>query len=417
MNSKSVALLALAAGLAACTKDDPKSASAAQANGNVVQEGKHADSTKGRNGGGAPGGGPGGGRGNMSITLAASDVATVQRGAVEEGIAIAGDLRPIESVEVRARIEGDLVGVYVREGQRVTAGQVLARFESAEQESGQESAQADRAAAQSELTTAQWNYDQSKQLFTAGAISEQNLRVAEQAVISARARVAAADAKLKSTSTVVRDTRVVSPTTGMVEKRNVEDGEHVTKGMAMFTVVRSDVLELAAAVPAKQANAVQVGQSVHFTADGRAIEGRVARVSPTIDPSTRSITVYTQIPNPGTQLKGGTFATGRVVSRVISGALRVPAAAIRQSQDNGQPFVYRIVNRVIDVAPVQLGVIDDRTGVAEVLTGLSDGDRVVVGNVGTLGRGIQVQVLGNEASRGQSAGRNGRGAATRPADR
>jgi len=319
---------------------------------------------------------------------------------------------------VRARIEGDLVGVYVREGQHVTAGQVLARFESSEQESGQRSAEADRAAAQTELTTAEWNLDQSRQLFTAGAISEQNMRVAEQGVAAARARLAAADARLKSTGTFVRDTRVLSPTTGVVEKRQVEDGEHVTKGTAMFTVVRSDMLELAAAVPAKQANAVQVGQSVHFTADGRSIDGRVARVSPTIDPATRSVTVYTQIANRGSLIKGGTFATGRVVSRVINGALRVPTAAIRQSQDNGQTFVYRIVDRSIDVAPLQLGVIDDRTGIAEVLSGLSDGDRVVVGNVGTLGRGMQVQVLGNEGARGQSGGRNGRGAgAQRPADR
>jgi multidrug efflux pump subunit AcrA (membrane-fusion protein) len=221
-------LLALAAGAAACSKNDPKPASAAQSNGNVVQEGAHADSANGRTGGGpgnkGGGGGGGAGRGNMSITLASSDVATVHRGAVEEGIAIACDLRPIESVEVRARIEGDLVGVFVREGQRVTSGQVLARFESSEQESGQRSAEADKVSAQTDLATAQWNLDQSKQLFTAGAISEQNLRVAEQGVAASKARLAAADARLKSTSTVVRDTRVLSPTNGVVEKREIEDG-------------------------------------------------------------------------------------------------------------------------------------------------------------------------------------------------
>jgi RND family efflux transporter MFP subunit len=178
----------------------------------------------------------------------------------------------------------------------------------------------------------------------------------------------------------------------------------------MFTVVRSDVLELAAAVPARSANVVQIGQTVHFAADGRNVEGRVARVSPTIDPATRSLTVYAQIPNPGNRIKGGTFASGRVVSRVISGALRVPTAAIRQSQENGQPYVYRIVDRVIDVAQIQLGAVDDRSGVAEVLSGLSEGDRVVVGNVGTLGRGMQVQVVGGEAGAGPGGAR---GAAAR----
>jgi membrane fusion protein, multidrug efflux system len=389
----------------ACGKNDPAPASAAPAEKpqGIAQEGN----TRA----GAPGagrGGPGAGRGMSSITLAASDVAVVTKGSVEEGVSIAGDLKPIESVDVRARLEGDLVGVYVREGQRVTEGQVLARFESSEEESGQRSAEADRASAQTDLATAQWNYDQSQELFKAGAISEQNLKVAQQAVAAARARLAATEARLKSTSSVVRDTRVIAPTTGVVAARMVENGEHVARGASMFTVVRSDVLELAASVPARQANAVKVGQAVHFVADGRAIEGRVARVSPTIDPSTRSVAVYTQIANPGGAIKGGTFATGRVVSRVIEGALKVPMGAVRQSQDDGHPYVYRIDGRVIDIAQLQLGVIDDRAGVAEVLSGLSNGDRVVVGNVGSLGRGMQVQVIGTEGGRaGSGAGGNG----------
>jgi len=387
-----------------CGKNDPAPASAAPTEKTqaATQEGSA------RANGQTAGRGPGGGRGLSSITLAASDVAVVTKGTVEEGVSIAGDLKPIESVDVRARLEGDLVGVYVREGQRVTQGQVLARFESSEEESGQRSAEADRVSAETDLSAAQWNYDQSQELFKAGAISEQNLKVAQQGVAAAKAKLAAAEARLKSTSSVVRDTRVIAPTTGVVSARTVENGEHVARGASMFTVVRSDVLELAASVPARQANSVKVGQAVHFNADGHAIEGRVARVSPTIDPNTRSVAVYAQIANPGGAIKGGTFATGRVVSRVIDGALKVPTGALRQSQDNGAPYVYRIEGRSIDVAQLQLGVIDDRAGVAEVLSGLADGDRVVVGNVGALGRGMQVQILGGESGR-QGVGGGSRG--------
>lgn len=385
MKNRGFLAATLLSGIVACGTGDSGAVSAAQSQPGAGQQG-------------APRGG-GGGRGAATITLAASDVAVVQRGALEEGVPIAGDLHPIESVDVRSRLEGDLVGVYVREGQRVTAGQLLARFESSEQESGERSAEADRVAAQTELTTAQWNLEQSEQLFRAGAISEQDFKVSQQGVLAARARLAAAEARLKSSATVVRDTRVLSPTTGVISSRLVEGGEHVARGATMFTVVRSDVLELAAAVPARLANAVQVGQAVHFTADGQSVEGRVARVSPTIDAATRSLTVYAQIPNSGNRIKGGTFATGRVVSRVIGGALRLPTSAVRQSPENGQPFVYRIDGRVLDIAQVQLGVVDDRVGIAEVISGLKEGDRVVVGNVGTLGRGMQVQVVGGEAGR------------------
>jgi membrane fusion protein (multidrug efflux system) len=261
----------------------------------------------------------------------------------------------------------------------VQQGQVLARFEASEQESGLASAEADRVAAQSERATAEWNLEQTKELFKAGAVSERDLKAAEQAVASGRARVAAAESRVRATGSLVRDTRVLAPTSGVISRRLVESGEHVARGAGLFTLVRSDVLELAAAVPARQANGVQVGQTVHFTADGRSFDGRVARTSPTIDPATRSVAVYVQVPNQNGSLKGGTFATGRVVSRVVAGALTVPMAAVRQSPADGSTFVYRIGGRVLEIVAVQLGVVDDRGGVAEVVSGLTAGDRVIVG--------------------------------------
>ena len=393
-----VSIVVVAIGLAGCGSNSG-SASAATSNGSVQQRG---DTASGR----------GGGRPIPSITLAASDVAAATVQSIEEGTAITGDLEPIETIEVRSRLEGDLVGVYAREGQYVNEGQVLARFDAAEQESAQRSAEADRASARTDLSTAQWNAEQSAELFKAGAIAERDYKVAQQAVESARARLAAAEARVRTSSIAARDTRVLAPTSGTIDKRNVEDGERVSRGTSMFTMVRNDRLELAAAVPARQANSVRVGQAVHFTANGSAFDGRVARVSPTIDPASRSITVYVEVPNSGGQLKGGTFATGRVVSRTLSNVLTVPVPAIRQSQEGGHPFVYRIEGRLVGIAPVQLGVVDDRLGKVEIISGLAAGDRVIVGNVGTLGRGMQVQILGTEERSGVSgAGRGAEGGA------
>ena len=404
-----LSVVALAAFLCACDKDAPRPSTSDRAAGaGLANGGTVADSgqlSRPASGPATAPAGPAGGRPAPTITLAATDVGTVKRESIEEGIAVTGDLRPIETVEIRARIEGDLVGVYVREGERIRAGQLLARFESSEQESGLSSAEADRVAAQSELATAQWNLEQTTELYRAGAVSERDFKAAQQSVTTARARVAAADARVRATGSLVRDTRVLAPTAGVVSRKLVENGEHVSRGAGLFTLVRSDVLELAAAVPARQANAVRVGQTVHFNADGRSFDGKVARVSPTVDPSTRSVSVFVQIPNASGALKGGTFASGRVVSRTVSGALVVPTSAVRQSADEGKPYVYRIPGRTIDVAPVQLGVVDDRLGMAEVLEGLAEGDRVVVGNVGTLGRGMQVIIAGEEGTGKREANR------------
>jgi len=374
------ALLCMAA---ACSGGDGDSAAAA---------------TPGANGGarggadGARGGAPGGRAGGM-ITLSESDLATVHRAPIEEGTPITGNLNPIETVDVRARLEGDIVRVLAREGQRVSEGQLLAQYESSEQESARRSADARAASARADLSTAEWNLQQSEELFKAGAVAERDLRAAQNTVASAKAQLAAADAAVRSASMGASDTRIVAPLTGTVATRSVEVGEHVARGTTLFTVVRSDVLELAASVPARHANSLLAGQTVRFAADGRDFQGRVARISPTIDPSTRSITVYIQIPNDGGRLKGGTFATGRVIGRTISDALVIPSAAVKQSTE-GAAFVYRLDGTTLAQVDIQLGIVDEAAGVVQVVSGLSEGDRIIVGNVGSLGKGMQVQVVG-----------------------
>lgn len=365
--------------LTACSGSDSREASASPAGGGEAK----------------------GGRGPQMLTLSETDITVARRASMVDGIAITGTLRPIETVDVRARLEGVLQGVYVREGDYVRTGQLLARFESSGQESDLQSAAADRAAAQGELATAEWRLTQSEQLFNQGAIAEEELRTLRTAVGASRAKLAAANSRVRSTSLNTRDTRVLAPTSGIVEKRYVENGEHLGMGGQLFTVVRNDILELAAAVPEKQANSVARGQAVQFLANGQTFEGRVARLSPTVDPASRSITVYVQVPNSTGALKGGTFATGTVLSRTISNALVVPVSALRQSPRGGQ-IVYKIVKGSVDTATVRVGVVDDRTGIAEALSGVADGDSLVSGNVGSLGKGMKIQIAG-AGGRGQGS--------------
>jgi len=395
-----ILLLSLAA---ACTKD---ASADAKGDGAAAQQGKPAGG--GAASGASAGGGKGGGRTAPSITLASSDVATVAPATIEDGVALTGDLRPSETIDVRSRIEGDLMEVFVREGQQVSAGQLLARFEASTQESSRASAEADRAAARADLANAQWTLEQNASLFKAGAIAERDYKNSQQAVAASQARVAAADARLRASGNEARDTRVLAPASAVVDKRLVEGGVHLSKGAPMFTIVRSQTLELAAAVPARQAAAVRVGQVVHFVADARRFDGKVARVSPTIDPTTRSVTVYVQVPNPGGTLRGGTFATGRVVSRTLINVLAVPGGALRQSQDDGRPFVSRIDGKTLNIAPVQVGVVDEQLGIAQITDGLQAGDKVVVGNVGTLGRGMKVTIIGSDAAPAGAAPTAGR---------
>ena len=131
--------------------------------------------------------------------------------------------------------------------------------------------------------------------------------------------------------------------------------------------------------------------------------------SPTIDPTTRSITVYVEVPNPSGALRGGTFATGQVVSRTVSNVLAIPRDAIHYSADGNAQYAYRIVNDAIEYASLKTGVTDDRLGLVEVLEGLKAGDRIITGNVGNVGRGMRVSIAGGgeNGRRGVGGGANG----------
>ena len=194
---------------------------------------------------GAPGGAaskggaaPGGARGGppSALVLGPTDVITVTTGIIEASVAISGDLKPIEEIAVRSRVEGDVQQVLVREGDRVSRGQLLARFENAVQEGDRASATADREAAKADLANAQWNADQSDELFKAGAIPERDLRTTQQTLTAAKARLAATDARLRASNQNVQDTRIVSPTTGVVSARSVEVGEHLARGATISAV-------------------------------------------------------------------------------------------------------------------------------------------------------------------------------------
>jgi len=379
----------------ACSKssDTAEAKTVTPGGGGVAAAGGAAGRPPGAGGGR---GGPGGGRGG--VVLAASDVVTLEIGVIEDAVSVSGNLRPIETIEVRSRLNGDITGVYVQEGERVRAGQLLARFESSQQESSRRGAEADRESARAQLQTAQWAAEQSAALFKAGAIAEQEHRAAIQAVVAAQASVAASEARLRTASAVSSDTRVLAPSSGIIDRRTVQPGERVSINTPLFTLVHNETLELAANVPSRLANLVQPGQVVRLGVDNRMLESRVSRVSPTVDPVSRSVTVYVKVPNANGAIKGNTFASGRIIGDRRTGALLVPTNAIRQAPGTeSAPFVWRIAGGALERRNVTLGVVDAAAGVAEVKEGLGVGDRVIVGNVGALGNGSKVTIAGGKS--------------------
>ena len=124
-----------------------------------------------------------------------------------------------------------------------------------------------------------------------------------------------------------------APLTGVVSSREVNRGDVVSPGTALFTVIDPSSMRLEASVPSDDLSALRVGAKVEFTVRGydQTFPGTIERIAPQADAATRQVPIYVAIPNVGGRLVAGLYAEGRVVSQSASG-LVVPLAAINTTR-------------------------------------------------------------------------------------
>ncbi|HEY8551036.1 MAG TPA: efflux RND transporter periplasmic adaptor subunit [Vicinamibacterales bacterium] len=128
----------------------------------------------------------------------------------------------------------------------------------------------------------------------------------------------------------LRDTTLVSPLDGMVRERHVTVGQYIAAGSPVVTVVRVHPLRLRVSVPEREAADIRHGQVVRVRVEGdsRVHEGRVVRISPAIDETSRTLTVEAEIPNREGVLRPGAFANADIVTAPDERALLVPASSL-----------------------------------------------------------------------------------------
>jgi RND family efflux transporter MFP subunit len=186
----------------------------------------------------------------------------------------------------------------------------------------------------------------------------------------------------------LEDTVLRSPIDGIVRERSAFAGEFRAAGTPIVTVVRQDPLRLQLAVPERSSGEVRAGQLVRVTVEGEheTHEGRVVRLSPSIDQGTRTLAIEAAVPNSDARLRPGSFARADIV--VSEGeALVIPRSAV---------IVFAGVEKVL---AVESGVARERrirTGTrvgdrVEILDGLSEGTMVIT-NGGNVADGAAVTV-------------------------
>lgn len=334
------------------------------------------------------------------IVVSASDVATAQARTIGAEVLVSGNLDPAEIVTVKAQIPGTVSGVRVDRGTSVSRGQTLAVIEAQGIRSQAAGAEAQVAAARAQLSLAQQRLEASKKLFAAGAISSIEYKSAQANVDAAEAQLAGARANAAGASESAARATITAPISGVISARMVNGGEAVNPGADLFTIVDASQLELQGQVGVSDAGRIRVGQPVSFSLDGypnQVFRGRVERIDPTADPTTRQVSVFVRMPNQGRRIVGGQYARGRIETGGTTTATTIPEAAI-VSRQGDSATVYVVLGNRVARRTVMLGPRDDATGLVAVLTGVNVGDRVLLNPSSDIGEGTLITMPADRAA-------------------
>lgn len=284
-----------------------------------------------------------------------------------------------------------MLQVAADEGESVRRGALLGRIETATLEDARRSAASAVKSAESRLEVATREAARTDQLVKAGALAQRDLEVAQSNVTAAEAALAEAQSRLVTAGKQLGDAVLRAPFDGVVADRAVNVGDVVTPGAALFTIIDPSSMRLEASVPSDALSALSVGAAVQFSVRGyeQPFEGRIDRISPQADPTTRQVPIFVTAPNTGGRLVAGLFAEGRVVSSASEG-LVVPLNAVNEAA--GAPWVMRVNSGRTEKVNVTLGLRDTRTERVELVSGVAEGDVLLRGAAQGITPGTPVSV-------------------------
>jgi membrane fusion protein, multidrug efflux system len=341
-----------------------------------------------------PQGGPGmGGRGGAAggARVAVVEVQPVTRGSIARQVTVSGTVEPVRSIGVNSQLSGAVNVVAVQEGDLVRQGAILARMDSREL-----TAQLAAAEAQFEVTKAA--FERAEQLRERRVITLPEYE-------RERTAYAAAMAQVEQLRTRVGFATVRSPVTGVVTEKRVESGDIVGNQARLFTV--ADVSELVTRVGVSELDVVELsqGDAVTISLDafpGTALRGRIRRIFPVADPTTRLVPVEVAFDAASARIaRPGFLARVTFDLATSENVLLLPVAAVLGAQ--GAQSVFMVADGAATRRTVTTGLTSQ--GRIEIVSGLEEGDGVVVAGNNTLREGMTVRVAGQEPT--QSGGAAG----------
>ncbi len=325
------------------------------------------------------------------LELAAADVLRVQTLELVQSLAIAGPLRASNSAFVKARVAGELQGLVLREGDRVSAGQVVARIDATESQARVRQAQQQAEAARAQVDIARRSFDNNRSLVDQGFISKTALYTSAASLAAADARFRAAQAGADLANKSLEDTVLRAPMAGVVAQRLAQPGERLAVDTRILEIVDLSRLELEASLSPADSLLVLPGQEAVLSIEGasQTLSAKVLRVNPSAVAGSRAVLAYLAVQsNPG--LRQGLFAQGRLNIGKLQ-VLAVPLAAVRT--DKPLPYVLLIQDGAVVHQTVELGARGEQADQTMVgIKGLPERSVILSGTLGSQRAGTRVKL-------------------------
>lgn len=331
-------------------------------------------------------------------------IASARRANVPDYLEATGTVRSIQTSVIASQMMGNVLEVRVREGDRVSRGQMLAVIDDAQTRAGLDRAQAGQLAAQQELAAAnsdfhlaEATFKRYQDLYDKKSVSPQEFDEAKARFQGSQARLdmsraglTQAQAGLSQAQTSQEYSRVRAPFDGVITEKKVEPGTLATPGMPLFAIEDPRRYRLEASLDESALGLLRMGQAVPVALDalGADLAGKVTEIVPAADPATRSFLAKIDLPA-NANLRSGLFGRTRIPRGQKNAVLVPTSAVVARGQLQG---VYVLdQEQVAALRYVTLG--NARDGQTEILSGL-DGTETVVAAPGDQelgGKKIEVQ--------------------------
>jgi HlyD family secretion protein len=356
-------------------------------------------------------------------------VVPVKKATIEQTVKSEAILFPLAQSAIVPKISAPVKAFYVKRGDKVHAGQLLAKLESrdlaaaAQDNKGAydqaqaayaiatastlpeeiQKAQGDAKAAKEALEAEQKLYDSRQELYKQGALPRKDLDQAGVSLIQAKNQYELAQRHLDALMAVSKQqelkaaagqlesakgkylgadaqlsySEIRSPIDGVVTDRPLYPGEMAAAGTPLVTVMDTSSVIARAHIPQDQAALLKVGDKACITVPGEdePIEGKVTVVSPALDPNSTTVEVWVQAKNPKGRLRPGTSVQISMLSRTIPNSVVIPATAVLTAPDGNSYVMLAGSDNRAHQKTVKTGV---RKGdEVQILDGVAEGDRVV----------------------------------------